>query len=261
VAVLPLPTYRHADYAILAMQAGCHVFTEKPMALTVADCDRMLRARDRHRRQLLVGQVLRFWPEYEALRQTIERRTYGRLMSLTMERNGAYASWAKDNWFNNHRLSGGAILDLHLHDVDWAVYALGLPASVQAAGRVGQTGGIDDVSALWDYKGGPLVTMRGTWLYTGFAMNFRALFEKATLECGFSPDPGLRLLKGGKKPVKIKVPAANGYYQELRYLFDCVAGRKTNTICPGESTRESVRLVWVEKQAIAKGKGINPKRA
>jgi predicted dehydrogenase len=262
VAVLPLPTYLHADYAILAMNAGCHVFTEKPMALTVADCDRMLQARDRNRRELLVGQVLRFWPEYEFLLDAIRQRTYGPLISLSMERIGAYASWSKDNWFNDHKLSGGAILDLHLHDADWAFHALGLPTDIHASGRIGQTGGVDDITAVWDYADGPLVTMRGSWMYTGFAMNFRAIFDNAVIEFGLPSGGTFRLLKRGvPEPTPLTVSAESGYVKEMQYLFDCVAGRHANELCAGESTRDSVRLVWQEKKAITSRKRVKPASA
>src|SRR5947209_2923498 len=58
-----LPTDLHAAVAIAAMTAGKHVFCEKPMALTAPDCDRMLAAASENRRILMIGQVLRFWPE------------------------------------------------------------------------------------------------------------------------------------------------------------------------------------------------------
>jgi predicted dehydrogenase len=257
VIVSALPTDIHADYAILAMKAGCHVFSEKPMALTTAQCDRMIRARDRHRRELMIGQCLRFWPEYEGLLKAVRSGEHGRLLSLSMERIGGYAKWCSDNWFNDHHRSGGAILDLHLHDVDWAFHALGRPASLFAAGRVGTTGGIDDVTSVWNYADGPVVTMRGSWMYKGFTMNFRALFERGVLEFGIPPNGALRKVEDkGSTEVPVDGAGQDGYGREMRYFLDCVTGRQTNTRCTAESTRESVKLVYEEHRSIRTGRPV-----
>ncbi len=258
VIVSALPTDIHADYAVLAMKAGCHVFSEKPMALTVAQCDRMLRARDRYKRELAIGQCLRFWPEYEALAEAVRTGVHGRLRSLSMERIGGYCNWSADNWFNDAGRSGGAILDLHLHDVDWALHALGRPASVYAAGRVGQTGGIDDVTAVWEYSdNGPVVTLRGSWLHAQFTMNFRALFERAVLEYGIAPEPALRKLDPAGAPAeRIPVETGSAYVRELRYFLDCVAGKHANTRAAAESTRDSVAMVYTEHRAIKTGRVV-----
>jgi len=254
-----LPTYLHARFAIEAMQAGCHVFSEKPMALTVKECDAMIAARDRHRRQLLIGQCLRFWPEYEFLRAAAQEKPYGRLVSLSLERIGYYAPWTWQGWMNDVRRGGGAILDLHLHDVDWAWYALGRPRRLFAAGQVGMTKGIDDVVATWAYPG-CLVTLRGSWMYHAFFMGFRAFFEKASLDFGYGP-PGasLWLQEVGRKPRAVKVSAASAYVREVQYWVDCIRGRHANTQCAAESTRESVALVQREQESIRTGQWINPR--
>ena len=259
VLVTALPTDLHAEIAIQGLEAGCHVFSEKPMALTVRQCDQMLAASRRADRRLMIGQCLRFWPEYIALKDAIRDRTYGRLQALSLERIGGLCTWSADNWFNDVRRSGGAILDLHLHDVDWVLHALGRPAGITAGGRVGPTGGIDDVTAVWDYPDGLVVTLRGSWLYAGFTMNFRAMFDNAVLEFGFPPDPGLHVIRRrDARRTKLKLKAASAYVQEMKYFLDCARGRHTNERCPPESTRESIRLTRLEETAIARGRRLTP---
>jgi len=146
--VTALPTNIHAQYAVMAMDAGLHLFSEKPMALSAKDCDRMIKARDENKVQLQIGQVLRFWPEYEALKDAVSSKRYWRIQPLTMTRIGGYSTWTDPNWFNDGKLSGGAIMDLHLHDVDWAQHALGLPQAICAAGTRGLSGEVDDVTAV-----------------------------------------------------------------------------------------------------------------
>lgn len=253
--VMALPTDLHAHYAILAMKAGLHVFGEKPMALTPKQCDRMIAARDASKVQLQIGQCLRFWPEYEALRLAIQNQTYGRLESLVMSRISGYCTWS--DWFNDGKRSGGAILDLHLHDVDWAQYALGQPKAILAAGTTGRSGAIDDVTALWRYEDS-VVTLRGSWKYQAFAMSFQAYFENGAMEFGMHPDPALRVKVAGRADFeKAALPLqGNGYVNELRYFFDSIQGKVTNTTCTAESTRRSVELVMLENKSIARKKWI-----
>ena len=253
VVAMALPTDLHAEYAIRALDAGCHVFSEKPMALTPAECDRMLAAARRAGRQLMVAQCLRFWPEYEWLLGAIRDRRYGRLRSLTMERIGAYTTWSCEDWMNTPVRAGGMILDLHLHDVDWAWHALGKPRRLCAAGRRGARGGMDDVTAVWEYDE-TLVTLRGSWLTAGFTMDFRAIFDEATIEFGVHPDPALRLRRhGGAPDEKPPVSTESGYLRELRYFLECVRGEHPNAVCPPESTAASVALIAKESEAIARG--------
>ena len=257
VVVTALPTDLHAKVAIHALDAGCHVFSEKPMALTLKECDRMIAARDRNNRELMIGQCLRFFTEYDFLLDAVRKRTYGKLNSLVMERIGGYARWSSENWFNDHHRSGGAILDLHLHDADWAHHALGKPAGIFAAAIVGETGGFDDVTAIWDYPDGAIVTMRCSWMYAGFTMNFRAMFEKAIVEFGFAPDPALHVIhRENDAREKPALPPAAPYAGEMKYFLQCVQGKQRNEICTAESTRDSIELVLLERKSALKKKRI-----
>ncbi len=251
--VTALPTNIHAKFAIMAMNEGIHVFSEKPMALNVRECDKMIKARDENKVQLQIGQCLRFWPEYEMLKKAVAEKTYGELKSLTMTRIGGYSAWA--NWFNDGKISGGAILDLHLHDVDWAQHALGMPKALCAAGSRGKTGEVDDVTALWQYEGF-FVTLRASWMYQGFSMSFQAFFENAVMDFGMHPDTALRVkVKEEKDFKKVEFqPGNNGYFKEMRYFLDCVAGKTENILCKAESTRESVGLVMLENKSIVRQK-------
>jgi predicted dehydrogenase len=251
--VTALPTDLHAEVAIRAMDRGLHVFSEKPMALTAAQCDAMIAARDRNKVQLQVGQCLRFWPEYRALLKAIRDQPYGRLRSLSLTRVGGYGDWGSEDWFNDHRRSGGAILDLHLHDVDWVFHAMGRPRALTAAGLRGKSGGIDDVTALWKYDD-CTVTLRGSWMDQSFTMAFQSFFENASMEFGVHTDPALRVRRAGRaQDEKVPLVGGSAYANELRHFFECVRGEHPNSVCPAESTRESVRLVEEERRAIETG--------
>ncbi len=253
-----LPTHLHAEFSIAALERGLHVFTEKPMALTERDCNRMIAARDRAQRHLMVGQCLRFWPEYEVLRKAVREQPYGPLRSLLMERIGSYSFWSYRDWMNDARLSGGAILDLHLHDVDWVLFALGKPQRLAASGLKGLSGGIDDVSALWAYSKSH-VTLRGSWMHKEFFMGFRAFFEEASLDFNYGPSGATLWWKPrGRRPRAVRFKRQSAYFREVQYFIDCIRGRHPNTLCTAESTRDSVAMVALERQAIQTRRWIKP---
>jgi len=66
---LTVPTFLHPDLTIQALSAGVNVLCEKPMALTVAECDRMIAAAEESGKILQIGHCVRFWPEYAAAKR------------------------------------------------------------------------------------------------------------------------------------------------------------------------------------------------
>ena len=64
-----LPTFLHADYSIKAMEKGIHVICEKPISLHAEDVERIYSTAHQNNVKFMVAQVLRFWPEYELLKE------------------------------------------------------------------------------------------------------------------------------------------------------------------------------------------------
>jgi len=256
VVVTALPTDLHADYAIRAMEAGCHVFTEKPMALTVEACDRMLEGSARTGKQLMVGQCIRFWPEYEVLEQCFLDGRYGRLRSLSMDRLGEIHN--PGSWFNDHSRSGGPTIDMHIHDADWARNVIGKPDEVCSAGIRGVFGGIEDLTSVWRYDDGPIVSFRCTWMNVGqFCMMFRANFEEATLTMPGQSGPGLWVSTWkDRSEQKISVREGSAYFDELRYFLDCVTGKIKNERCAPVTSRDSLAMVATELEIMNAGGGL-----
>ncbi|MCL5104178.1 MAG: Gfo/Idh/MocA family oxidoreductase [Armatimonadetes bacterium] len=248
IVVVATPTDLHARHSVMALDAGCHVFCEKPMALSVEDCESMISARDKNNRQLMIGQCIRFWPEYKYLYDCMRDRRFGEFYSLDMERVGG--KWS--GWFADPKRSGGALFDLHIHDVDWARMALGKPDDLFAAGRVGGTGGIDNVTAVWQYNNGPVVTIRGSAMNaSGFTMSFRAMFEDATVD--YRLTDGIHVRRFGKEAEEvIELTHESAYVGEMRYFIESVAGERTNEACSAESSLDGIVLAMAEKAIISK---------
>ena len=250
--VVALPTHIHAEYCIMAMEHGCHVFSEKPMAMTAEECDQMIATRDKYGVQLMIGQCIRFWPEYEYLYELIKTEPYGKFHSMLMQRLGSYPGVVGSTWFLDHTKSGGAILDFHVHDLDFMQMALGTPDKIYAVGVKGWTGGIDDHTGIFHFANDSIVTIRSSWMQmAGFNMSFIASFENATVIYDPSQQPTLKLTRRGSTEAEaIEVGTESAYEKELKYFMECAAGEHENLRCPAESTRNTIFLANEEERMI-----------
>src|SRR5438477_1626671 len=107
------PTVQHADMAVAALAAGKHVLVEKPIALTMADADRMLAAARKANRKLLVGHVLPFFPEFALLASAVRSGTYGRMLGGQFQRIIARPDWSTA--IADTAQTGGPAIDPHIH--------------------------------------------------------------------------------------------------------------------------------------------------
>ena len=107
------PHNLHADQVVAALEAGKHVFVEKPMALTVADCDRMLAAAEAAHKVLMVGQVMRHFPVNLKARQLIAEGAIGQVHHLMRRRysffNPSEGEGAR-SWYMDPEVGGNAVL-------------------------------------------------------------------------------------------------------------------------------------------------------
>jgi predicted dehydrogenase len=105
----------HADYAIRAIEAGAHVFVEKPLAQTVADAQRVVDAATRHGRKLVVGYILRVHPSWTRLVELA--RTLGKplVMRMNLNQQSIGQAWT---WHRNLMQSLPPIVDCGVHYVD-----------------------------------------------------------------------------------------------------------------------------------------------
>ncbi|MFO0956476.1 MAG: Gfo/Idh/MocA family oxidoreductase [Isosphaeraceae bacterium] len=156
---ITLPTFLHADATVKALNAGLHVLCEKPMALSVEDCDRMIAAAESSGKALQIGHCIRFWPEYAVARDLIRGGRYGKLVAASFRRYSAMPGWSPDSWFADESRSGGQPLDLHIHDTDYVHFLAGMPESVSSMADPAQT----YIATQYRYPDGPSIVAESTW--------------------------------------------------------------------------------------------------
>jgi len=110
-------TDTHVDLAIAALRAGKHVLVEKPVALRAADARRLVDVAAGANTLCMPAMCVRFWPEWAWLKQRIDDQAYGPVRSAVFQRLGGTPPWAQE-FYGDVARSGGALVDLHVHDAD-----------------------------------------------------------------------------------------------------------------------------------------------
>jgi myo-inositol 2-dehydrogenase/D-chiro-inositol 1-dehydrogenase len=117
------PTDTHADIVLRAAAAGRHVICEKPLARGLDEADKMIATCAAAGVQLHVAHVSRYISGYSAARQAVLDGEVGEPIELRLYRGGAAPGWA--SWFRDPTRSGGVLLDLGIHDIDFARWVAG----------------------------------------------------------------------------------------------------------------------------------------
>lgn len=250
---LCLPTPLHAPAALAALEAGKHVLVEKPFARTAREAAELARAAARAPTVLMCAMCMRFWPGWDWLKAAIERGVYGRVLAAHFRR---VTSLPGGSFFRDGKASGGALLDLHIHDTDFVLHCFGKPRAVFSRGYVKETGAVDHVLTHYLYNDVPLVTAEGGWTMApgfGFQMHYTVNFEKATAQFDLGAAEPLRLVQNGKRrPIKIR--AGMGYAYEIAYFLDCVRkGRQPHRVTCEEAAL-AVAVVEAEDRSIRTGR-------
>jgi len=263
-----LPTFLHAEHALLAMEKGNNVFIEKPVCLHEEEACRLLQMKQETGAKVAVGHCIRFWPEYVYLKKLIDNKTYGRLISGVFKRISPRPLWGWDQWLSDGKRSGSAALDLHIHDVDYVRYILGIPVDIK--GEITSIDGNNEhIFSLYKYEGA-VVSIEGGWDYPSgmpFEMEYRVRFDKATVIFNSGRTPSLILynedgtitqpapeqeFNAESEGLGGNLSSLGGYFNEIRYFLECLKNGDDIKIAPLEEGIESFRLIMREIKAAEK---------
>ena len=240
---LCLPTDLHEEIAVEAMRSGKHVLVEKPMALDSESCARMIEASEQYKRTLMTAQVLRFFPAYQALRDSIQHNRLGPVRSAVFTRKCAAPAWG-GGWLKNPARSGGGVFDLLIHDVDMTIHLFGLPESLQASGYQDDSRGIDVIHAEFFYAGGLTAVIGGGWHHPKafpFSMEYTVIADAGTVDYS-SAGRNPKLFREDGSEELLPLVDQDGYAAEIEYFAECCnTGRRPDVSPPGESA-DAVRL-------------------
>jgi myo-inositol 2-dehydrogenase/D-chiro-inositol 1-dehydrogenase len=159
------PNTKHTELAILAIEEGKHVFCEKPMATTLGDASRVLKAAEKAESIFQVGHNRRFAPVYAELKQMLNGSRQPHSAHVKMNRG----ELLKPEWVGNPEITGGFLYETTIHMFDMMRFLFGEVATVQAHGSSHEYQEIDDFSALFTFRNGMHATLASSadasWLF------------------------------------------------------------------------------------------------
>lgn len=242
-----LPTPEHRPLTEAALAAGKHVLLEKPIALNDADAAALVAAGEASDKVFMLAHVLRFWPEYVRLQQMAAGGEIGELRSGLAYRRQPFPAWSE--LFSRSDLTGGAVIDMMIHDIDALNWVFGTPLSVTARGvRNDRSGGWDQVQILIDYGATSAMVDGGMMMPETypFTSTLQVLGADGYLQYDFRAGGRSVEEAGGTnellhfanegEPAKLAVEQKDPYLAEIEYFVECVrAGKPATRATPAEA--------------------------
>ncbi len=196
-----LPNALHAPVSIAALNAGCHVLCEKPMATSREEADQMIEAASKNNKKLMIAHNQRFVPSHVKARKLIADGEVGRIYSFrTAFGHGGPESWSadgRDSWFfKKEQAFIGAMGDLGVHKADLLRYLLGedfveVASFVETSAK--ENSDVDDNAVfILKTKSGVIGTLAASWAYTAAEDNSTIIYgENAILRLEDDPNYSL----------------------------------------------------------------------
>jgi predicted dehydrogenase len=258
---IPLPNHLHAEWAVRALGAGKHVLCEKPLALTVADAERMFEASDAADRLLMEAFMYRHHPSWIALREAVVSGRLGRLAAVD-----SWFSYFNDDATNIRNVlafGGGALYDIGCYSINLSRMLFGAePLDVSATVVRDPTTGVDVlVSGTLAFADGVASFTCATRVETDQRVHVYGTRARATIEIPFNIPPTLptrvSITAGGDPPVSpdtetMVFPPADPYACEADAFASAIIENRPAPVPPQDAIGN---LRVIERLFAAGGRG------
>ncbi len=262
--LIATPGFTHADLTVAAAQARKHVFCEKPMALTLEDCDRMIAACRKNGVNLMVGQVCRYHPIHAKVKELIASGELGGLLCITVHRlSGGYGDrWAK-GWRRSKALSGGMLMEVNTHELDFLRFVGGEVAAVSAVGYNylhPDCDFPDCVLVTLQFRSGAVGLLHASQVSLAVGYGGRADCQKGSLlfPSFWGKDAALvvRTADGERVIPAKELQGENPVRRELSEFVESIIERRPPAIT-GEDGRAAVELTLAAYRSMETGSTVN----
>jgi glucose-fructose oxidoreductase len=255
VIYVVLPPSMHREYVVRAANAGKHVWCEKPMAMTVEECQAMIDACNKNKRSLAIGYRLHHEPNTQEYRRIVNNRLLGKIKNL---KDGAgYRDDRTNHWKQNRALGGGVMYDMGVYAIQGARCGTGMePVSVISA-KTSTTrpeiykDGLDETAvATLEFPGGVHADIKTSF---GENINFMDIScEKGDINLApYSAYSGVK----GKSPLGEINHAYDVPWQQAKQMDDDAISIKSGKpmLVPGEEGLRDIRIVQAIYKSAATG--------
>jgi len=260
------PTHLHHPIVLQAAAAGKHVICEKPLARHVSEAQEMVRACREAGVQLLVAHVVRFFPEYALAQAQVAGGAIGRPGVLRLMRGSYRPKKPVGNWFLDEAKSGGILMDLMIHDFDYARWIAGEVESVFAR-RVTAThpdAPVDYGLAILRHRSGALTHVAGAWAYPPptFRTGLEIAGDRGLIQ--FDSDmtaPITNLLRrdGGADAPDVALPPSptseSPYTTQIKEFYNALQGDGPSRVT-AEDGLAAVQIAIAAMESVISGKAV-----
>ncbi|MET4107047.1 Gfo/Idh/MocA family oxidoreductase [Hymenobacter sp. UYP22] len=265
VVYIVLPVGMHAEYTVRAAKAGKHVLTEKPMANTPEDCQKMIDACKKANVKLMVAYRAQYEPFNLDAIARIRKGELGKVMQITADHGRIVDPTGDkaDTWRVQKKLAGGgSLMDLGIYSLNATRYLTGeepvevtaLEMSDKADPRFKEVE--DRIHFTLRFPSGILATCTSSYSIEG-VKRYRVFGDKAWLDLDPATDYYEHKMtigdKDGQQQPKIK--EGNQFAAELDHMAECVMQNKTPKT-PGEEGLKDIRLIMAIYEAARTGKKV-----
>ena len=266
----------HAELTIKALRAGKHVLCEKPMAVTLADCEEMVKAAKESGKLLMIGQNQRLTMAHELAKKMIADGEIGRILSFrTTFGHGGPETWSitpgNNTWFfDKTKAAMGTMADLGIHKTDLIQFLLGENVvrttarltTLDKRGADGKLIGVDDNAiCIYEMASGVIGTMTASWTLYAAEDNSTVIYGTAgELRIYDDPAHSIVLKKKGEEPrcfdvEKIQTNDNQTKSGVIDLWVDCLVNGKESPIS-GESVLPAMRAVFASIESSETGKAV-----
>ena len=264
---LCVPTDVHKAMTVQAARAGKQVICEKPIALTLDDGRAMIDACEQAGVHLFIAQVLRFVPEYASAQAVVASGQIGKPAVIRLTRASYKPRKAVDNWFVDEVRSGGMILDLMIHDYDYARWIAGDVTRVYARSARAMRPDAEGDYALVTlrFASGAIAHIEGGWVYPpGF---FRTSIDIAgtdgLLEWSSDrthPVQTHLMTQAADEAGEVAMPPSleleSPFDVQLGHFYDCVVNNKPFSISARDAL-SALQIGLAVRKALISGQAVS----
>ena len=255
-----LPTQLHTKATIEALNRGKHVLLEKPIALTLKEAHAIKKAAEKSNSKFMVAHVLRFWPSYVVIHNTLKKFFDDEHISeIYASRFNQLPLWSENSWILNETNSGGLVIDLMIHDIDFINWNFGKVKKVFALAIYNKNNFAIQVLAILKMLNGTTAYIEGGYLNpegSGLSSQMRIYSTNSLIEM-YSHENIIRLNSRKKTTKNIAIPKKNGYLEEIKYFLKCIKDNKIPDVITVNDAIESLKVSLALKDSLELNHWIN----
>jgi len=258
------PTHLHHEMALKAAAAGKHIVCEKPLARTTEQAQEIVEACQKSGVQLLVAHVVRFFPEYALAHSSVAEGQIGKPGLIRLHRGSYRPKKPAGNWFLDEEKSGGILMDLMIHDYDYARWIGGEVETVSArrVTEVHPDAPIDYGLVILSHRSGALSHIAGSWAYPPpiVRTQLEIAGDRGLIQFdsdGTAPVQNL-ILKSGADAPDVALPSSpvseSPYTTQIKEFYSALADGKPARV----AAADGLAAVQIAEAAIQSAKNGQP---